>query len=255
MLIKAFIIFLVSTQLYSKECSPTLTTHGISKDCIKCALDPIPRPANLEKITRPLNNFFTDKNSQVGRVDRYKSFIKFLESNDNQKLCSNYKSLVNLFNKEFQEEISNCEKGPEILDRNKIICEWALNTYNDQMIAAIENQLYEASGTKGLLKYIKGRTLEHMDGPIRTQFNWCLKMKNTYKGKIFVSCGDLENWVNELNLVKRVSESMRRDMAARDSNVDPIEDRKKMSRDACKYFDKNSATTWTRDFYLNCVTR
>lgn len=254
--IKLFLSFcFISINSYAVDCIVTITPSSQSeKDCIVCKNEirtPSDKVANL---VNPIVGFVTDSAEQKQKLDRLKGYALFLNNKSNMKSCDNYKSLVEKFNKDFQKELVECEKGIDLLERKKIVCEWVLNTYNGQIVDSFYRH-WSLVKPDGKVEFIAGRTMEQLEMPIRSQHNWCKKAQKAFKSKVFIHCGDLDRWVEELNISKRVSESMKRDMNSKNEKSNSESDRKSMLDQACQYFENNAATTFTKDLYLNCLDR
>lgn len=248
------ILFFVSAA-YSKECIvETAYKPAAAGDCIHCLPEVKSPGEKASKLIAPLMDFVSNKSEQQEVINRYKGYTHFLNSRKNKLECSNYKAVAGKFQKDFQKELSECEKGPDLIDRRKIICEWVLNTYSDKITESFYAHWtqYDAKGNPQL---IAGRTKEQLEGPIRSHEAWCRKVKNNYKQKMFISCGEVTDWVREFDIVKRVSESMKKDRETESAGTSTQKDRKSLFDEGCKYFENNPATTFTKDLYMECLTR
>lgn len=224
------------------------------RDCVSCQNDINIPSDKIEKLVNPVINFVTDSNDQSVVLRRLKVLEHFLSGKSNAARCSNYKKLASDFSKEFKSYVSLCEKGPDLLDTRKPICEWVLSTYSSKVTDTFYAHWTEY-GPKGEPKLIPGRYKEDLEPAIRAHESWCRMVKKNYKNKIYLDCNDVTSWVSEFNITKKVSEAMKRDMEAHEeSSSSPEERRQKMFQEGCKYFEKNPATTFTKDLYLNCIT-
>ncbi len=124
------------------------------------------------------------------------------------------------------------------------------------MVESIFSYLYTKKPTGELIP-IKDKSIFQIEGFIRTRLSWCKQMQKNYKNKIFMSCGELNSWVDEINQNQRIGEAMKRDMAqsSEPPPLTPEEQKKKMLDEGCKYFDKNPGTNFTKEIYEVCVTR
>lgn len=232
-----------------------ITQKGVnSNDCIHCMAEVKTPSERADKLMSPLVDLYSNAKEQQERIAQFKGYAQFLNGQKNKNECSNYKAVMLKFQKDFQKELAECEKGPVLLDRRKVICEWVLNTYSDKVIESFYAH-WSVTGPKGEVKLIPGRTKEEIEGPIRAHESWCRKVRGNYKNKMFINCGEVTDWVKEFDLVKRVSESMKRDMESQNAAKPSSDDRERLFEEGCKYFDSNPATTFTKDLYLKCLTR
>jgi len=242
---------------FGKECSVNFN-QSETKDCVTCTKEPGQPSDKLVSLLRPLVNHVTDSKDQKIRIDRYRAYLSFLKDPASKKNCDNYQEFLKIHTKEFQRDLSECEKGLDLLERNKYVCEWVLNEFNNKMVDAIYGHWTEKK-SNGEFVQIKGRSMDQVEGFIRAQAAWCNGKQKLFKSKIFLSCGDLNRWVEQMDLVKKVGESMKSDMARSNEpsadGLSPDEQKRQLLDNACKYFDKNPGTTFTKDLYMNCVTR
>jgi hypothetical protein len=248
-----FLVLLASTQVYSKECVVDTKSSGANpNDCIHCTTD-VKSPAGKAGSTFDgVMNFVTNKDDQQKTVSKFKATLNFLNSKKNKAECSNYNVIATNHKNEFKLELAECEEGPDLLDRRKMLCEYVLNAYSNAVIDTFYSY-WSRTGANGKPEFIPGRYKEQIEGPIRAHDSWCKKVKANYKNKMYISCGEVSNWVDEFNITKRVGEAMKRDMETKEESISPAEKRKKMLENACKYFDTHDPTTFTKDLYLQCI--
>lgn len=222
-------------------------------DCIKCQEDMKIPSDKVESTVNPLINFVTGSKEQQEQIRKFKVMDHFLSSKENIKKCSNYKAFSLNFSKDFQVYVNSCEKGPDIIDRKKVICDWVLPKYSEK----VTDSFYAHWTTYGADKKIKlkpGKYKEDIEPAIRAHEYWCRQVEKNYKNKIYLGCNDAKDWVKEFDLVKRVSVSVRRDMEVQDNPKNSEEIREKIFKERCAYFEKNPATTFTSSLYLSCIT-
>lgn len=252
-LVLLFLPFL-SMNSFAKECMVEINAPVKAQDCIHCAAELRAPSDKAERLLNPLVDLYTNAKEQNQAIAEFKGHEQFLNSRKNKNECSNYPQVLAKFNKSFQKELSECEKSPGLLDRKKLLCDWVLNTFNEKMRDSFYAHWSEL-GPKGEVKLIAGRTKEQIEGPIRAHDAWCRKVRKNYKNKTSVYCTDVSGWVAEFDLVKRVSESMKRDLERKEETQPTDADRQRMFLEACKQFDNTPATTFTKDLYMECVTR
>jgi hypothetical protein len=221
-------------------------------DCIKCQKG-LNSPANpVERNFNPVMNFFTGEKEQREEVNKFKILEHFLAGKQNQERCSNFKELRTNFNSNFQKYLSDCEKKPDLINRNKYICDWVLNTYSKKITDAFYDY-WRTVGPGNKITFIKDRKMEDLEFPIRAHFSWCKKIENNYGKSFFLDCGEVKNWVQELDTAKKIDEGLKRSRDMAELNNAPTTSREEMLRNACKYFDNNMATTFTKELYLKCI--
>jgi hypothetical protein len=256
---KNFIFFIMAFVCQVKAAEVCKIDFGNYKlqapvDCVKCQTD-IKIPSDkVESTVNPLINFVTGSKEQQELIRKFKVMDHFLSSKENAKRCSNFKDLSQNFSKEFQSYVTSCEKGPEVIDRKKVICEWVLPKYSEK----VTDSFYAHWTTYGPDKKIKlkpGKYKEDLEPAIRAHEYWCRQVEKNYKNKILLNCTDVKDWVKEFDLVKRVSASVRRDMEVQNDPKNSEEIRKKIFQERCAYFEKNPATTFTSSLYLSCLTQ
>ena len=246
--------FIFAGQAFSRECSIALLDDSKNPDCVHCGSDLKSPGDKAESMGKGLLDFVGNKKEQRAQISKLKSYSNFLTNEKNKKECSNYKSLESTFKNEFRNELIKCEKGPESLDRNKMICEFVLSHYSQKIIDTFYAH-WTTYGKDGKPKLISGRTKEQIEAPIRAHYAWCTKVEATYKNKLFINCGDVKGWVQEFDTAQRITAALKKNRETQES-VKPVEtSREEMLNEACKYFENNPATTFTRDLYLTCVTR
>lgn len=252
-------LFTIGPLLASEFCKIDYEKYKLKApvDCVVCQND-IKIPADKVEVTvNPLINFVTNEKDQADIIRKFKVQEHFLSGKENASRCSNYNSIKKEFAHDFQTYVSTCEKGPDLLDKQKLICEWVLPKYNSKIIDSFYAYWSEV-GPDGKVKFKPGKYKEDLESSIRAQESWCRKVEKNYKNRIFLSCGDLKDWVHEFDITKKVSEAMKRDMQSSENQSNSAagveSDRKKMFQDACKYFDTHAATTFTQNFYLECIT-
>lgn len=254
---KALILFvlLTSSKAYSKECAVDMTPKGANpNDCIHCTADmktPVGKAGNTFD---GVMNFVSNKEEQQKSIAKYKATLSFLNSKKNKTECSNYNAIASKYKSEFRKDLNECEEGPDMLDRRKMLCDYVLNTYSSSIIDTFYAH-WSKTGANGKPELIPGRFKEQIEGPIRAHDSWCRKVKANYKNKMFISCGEVAEWVREFDYVKKISDSMRRDREAHEVTVSTEDIRKKQFDEGCKYFETHPATTLTKDLYLECITR
>lgn len=244
----------ISTMTSAKDCVINPLEDSKSPDCVHCGSD-IKTPGDKsESLGKGLLDFVGNKKEQRSQITKLKSYSAFLSNAKNKKECSNYKSLESTFRTEFQTELGKCEKGPESLDRNKMLCEYVLSDYSQKIMDTFYAH-WTSYGNDGKPKLIPGRTKEQIEGPIRAHSTWCKKVEATYKNKIYINCGEVKEWVNEFDTVQRITAALKKNRESQEESKPVEKSREEMLNQACKYFDNNPATTFTRDLYLACVTR
>ncbi len=255
----SFFFFFISIQVGAAEiCKIDFDKYKLQApvDCVVCQNDiKIPSDA-VESTVNPVINFVTEEKEQRSLVRKMKVYDHFLSSNDNATRCSNYKVLAREFSKEFQSHLANCEKGPDLIDKKKIICDWVLPKYNSKITDTFYAYWSEVTPS-GQVKFKPGKTMVDIEIPIRAQEAWCRKVEKAYKNRIFLGCQTLKDWVLEFDTAKKISVAMKRDMQVSEeasSSTETESSRKKMFQNACKYFDTHSASTFTQNLYLECIT-
>ncbi len=252
-----FVLFicLIPTLLFGKECFVNVTSQD-NGDCVQCAKEPATPGDKVAGMIKPFLNHVSESKEQKQKIDRFKGYLLFLKDPLNKKSCENYPQALLKYTTDFQKEFGDCQKGIDLFEKKKYICEWVLNTFNDQMVDSIFGY-WTTKNAKGELVNIKGKSIEQIDGFVRAQAAWCNRMQKSYKSKIYISCGDLNRWVGDLNITKTVGEAMKRDMAQSNEPppLSPEEEQKRLFDQGCKYFDKNPGTNFTKDLYMACVTR
>lgn len=249
-----FFVLLFSSQVFSKECTVNVNSNGANpNDCIHCTTE-VKTPAGKAGGTFDgVMNFVTNKDDQQKAVTKYKATANFLNSKKNKAECSNYNAIADAHKNEFKKDLSECEEGPDMLDRRKMLCEYVLNTYSNTVIDTFY-AYWSRTGANGKPEFIPGRYKEQIEGPIRDHDSWCKKVKANYKHKMYISCGEVANWVEEFNITKRVGEAMKRDMQTKETPISAAEKRKKMMEDACKIFDEKGINQFTKGLYLaECI--
>ena len=139
----------------------------------------------------------------------------------------------NSFKEVFQKYLQSCEKGPQLTDifnKRKNICEWTLSQYSTKLTDGYYAH-WMRIGADGKPIFIPGKKVEDLEGPVRTHAAWCLDVEKKYKNKIYFNCIDVKNWVSDFDLVKKVSDSMKRDMNS--PPQDPILSREQLEQQAC----------------------
>lgn len=249
------VLLLFSSASYAKEeCMVNIGASARLDDCIHCSGSVQAPGDKADKLLSPLVDLYTNSKEQKQVIAEFKGYELFLNSQKNKSECSNYPLVLAKFNKNFQKELSECEKSPGFLDRKKLVCDWVLSTYNDK----IRDSFYahwSVIGPKGEVKFIPGRTKEQIEGPIRAHEAWCRKVRKNYKYKTPIYCTDITDWVAEFDLVKRVSESMKRDLEKKEEAVPTEAERQRMFLESCKVFENTPATSFTKDLYMECATR
>lgn len=240
---------------FAGDCVVDLSPGGANpKDCIHCTEQMKTPGDKVHSTFASVNDFITNKDDQKKMIDTFKGYERFLNSQKNKNTCSNYDSILKKFQKDFKKELAECEKGPAMFDRNKMLCEWVLNNYSNKVIDTFYAH-WTKIGANGQPTLIPGKTKEQIEGPIRAHESWCRKVKSNYKNKMFINCGDVTDWVREFDIVRKVSESMRRDRENQEAAKATSSDRNKLFEEGCKYFETNPATTFTSQLYLECITR
>lgn len=223
-------------------------------DCYKCVYDQKFPSDKVEQTVNPVMGFIMDSEENQILLRKMQVMEHFLRGKNNATTCSNYNDLKKQFNTEFTQQVALCEKGPDLLNKKKKVCSWVLETY----AKAINDSFYSYWSyldEKGNVQFIKGRNKEDLEPSIRSFNNWCNKVLGNYKNKIFLSCSEARDWVKEFDMVKRISDSIKKSLEDSQAKESPEDARKKMFDEGCKYFDKNAATTFTKDLYLACLTR
>lgn len=251
-LIMAF-TFYFSSEAFASEC--VVGDKPLpSKDCVHCNETPKAPTESLPKAMGAFSNLLNDKDDQLALVNKLKAYSQVLNTPKAKSECSNFKKLMSDYQAIFQKELGECEKGPTtFFDRRKVVCNYVLNDYAQKILETFYAH-WSKPGPDGKPVVIAGKTMEQIEGPIRAHDSWCKKVKKSYGTKLFLSCGEVENWVGQFNITKKVHESMVKDMASSDSAKDSTVDRQKLFEEGCKYFDKNPATTFTSGLYMKCIT-
>lgn len=246
--------FLLPIVAHSRECTIVPLDESKSPDCVHCGSELKTPGDKSESMGKGLMDFVGNKKEQRAQIAKFKSYSAFLINPKNKKECSNYKSLEATFKNEFRTELMKCEKGPESLDRNKMICEYVLSDYS-QKITDTFYAHWTSYGSDGKPKLIPGRTKEQIEAPIRSHHAWCTKVEAAYKNKLYINCGEVKEWVSEFDTAQRISAALKKNREVQEASKSVEKSREEMLNQACKYFDNNPATTFTKDLYLTCVTR
>jgi len=249
-------LFILAFKSFSADCPINFETYNldVGEDCSVCGGKSPSVQNSIASTVSPVIGFVTNSEEQKKEIRKFKVLEHFLSKEIHKKQCSNYGELKLRFQREFKAKLELCEKGPDLLERTKVTCQFVLETFSRKMTDSFYAH-WSTVDTKGNVTLIAGRYKEQIEQPIRSHFMWCQKVKKNYKQKIYVDCKDAEDWVSEFNRLKKISESVRRDLEQSVENSSSEDLRRKMFQEGCKYFDNNPATTFTRDLYMACLTQ
>ncbi len=247
-------LFFTFTVLAVEECPIDFNKYKTQAptDCVVCQNDVKVPSDKVEKVMTPLINFIEESNDEGIALRKLKVMQHFLESKQNQNKCSNYKTVSSSFKEVFQKYLLSCEKGPELTDifnKRKAICEWTLSQYNQKITDGFYSYWMTIT-PDGKPKLIPGKKIEDLEGPIRNQATWCRQVEKNYKNKMFINCGDVQRWDSDFDLVKKVSESMKRDMNS--SPQAPAMSREQMEQQACANIKQLNTITATL-YFAKCL--
>lgn len=251
--IKLFILSLVYSSSYANQCKVEEIPKHV--DCIQCENHLDVPSGFFEETISSIMEFTTKDKQNKKTLNKLIATERFLSNQMNLKSCSNYSSLERDYITLFQKNLEECSEGPKLLNNNKQLCEWVFGRYGD----SIEDRFYDIYARvdeRGIPREVPGKKQE-LEKPMRAHLNWCNDIKELYENKIFISCTRTEDNIRDLDRIRKIDESMKRDLDPNKAPPKPVltleQQRQENLKEACKYFDENPPTLISRDFYIQCI--